>query len=83
MGLFSPLSQEESSTPISLSVDRIEGGKSVETWSSYDALGLIQQIGAVPSAEQPKPREPVAMITQFLGRGITLGPFLEPRPLVG
>jgi hypothetical protein len=55
----------------------------VETWSSYDALGLIQQIGAVPSAEQPKPREPVAMITQFLGWGITLGPFLEPRPLVG
>lgn len=55
----------------------------METWSSYDALGLIQQIGAVPSAEQPKPREPVAMITQFLGRGITLGPFLEQRPLVG
>lgn len=25
-----------------------EGGKFVETWSSYDALGLIQQIGAVP-----------------------------------
>lgn len=33
---------------IGLSVDRIEGGKFVQTWSSYDALGLTQQIGAVP-----------------------------------
>lgn len=35
-----------------ISVDRIEGGKFVEGWSSYDALGMMQQIGAVPMAEQ-------------------------------
>jgi steroid delta-isomerase-like uncharacterized protein len=35
-----------------ISVDRIEGGKFVEGWSNYDALGMMQQIGAVPSAEQ-------------------------------
>jgi len=35
-----------------ISVDRIEGGKFVEGWSNYDALGMMQQIGAVPMAEQ-------------------------------
>lgn len=68
---------------IGLSVDRIEGGKFVQTWSSYDALGLIQQISAVPLSGAAQAEGACAMITQFLGRGITLGPFLEPRPLVG
>ena len=35
-----------------ISIDRLEGGKFVETWSNYDALGMMQQIGAMPSAEQ-------------------------------
>ena len=35
-----------------ISIDRIEGGKFVESWSNYDTLGMMQQIGAVPSAEQ-------------------------------
>src|SRR4028119_13343 len=35
-----------------ISVDRIEGGKFVEGWANYDALGMMQQIGAVPTAEQ-------------------------------
>ena len=35
-----------------INIDRIEGGKFVESWSNYDILGLMQQIGAVPSAEQ-------------------------------
>lgn len=35
-----------------ISIDRIEGGKFVESWSNYDALGMMQQIGAVPSVEQ-------------------------------
>ncbi len=35
-----------------ISIDRIEGGKFVESWSNYDVLGMMQQIGAVPSAEQ-------------------------------
>lgn len=35
-----------------INIDRIEGGKVVESWSNYDTLGMMQQIGAVPSAEQ-------------------------------
>ncbi len=35
-----------------ISIDRIESGKFVETWSNYDVLGMMQQIGAIPSAEQ-------------------------------
>ena len=35
-----------------ISVDRIEGGKFVEGWSNYDASGMMQQIGAVPTEEQ-------------------------------
>jgi steroid delta-isomerase-like uncharacterized protein len=35
-----------------MSMDRISGGKFVETWDNYDALGMMQQIGAVPSPEQ-------------------------------
>lgn len=35
-----------------ISIDRIEGGKFVESWSNYDVLGMMQQIGAIPSAEQ-------------------------------
>ena len=35
-----------------ISIDRIEGGRIEESWSSYDALGLMQQTGAVSSAEQ-------------------------------
>ncbi len=35
-----------------ISIDCIEGGKFVESWSNYDTLGMMQQIGAVPSAEQ-------------------------------
>ena len=35
-----------------ISIDRIEGGKFVESWSTYDTLGMMQQIGAVPSAGQ-------------------------------
>lgn len=35
-----------------INIDRIEGGKFVESWSNYDILGLMQQIGAVPSVEQ-------------------------------
>jgi steroid delta-isomerase-like uncharacterized protein len=33
-----------------ITIDRIEGGKVVETWANYDALGMMQQIGAIPEA---------------------------------
>jgi steroid delta-isomerase-like uncharacterized protein len=31
-----------------IAINRVSGGKIEETWSSYDALGIMQQIGAVP-----------------------------------
>ena len=35
-------------------INRISGGKIAESWANYDALGMMQQIGAVPSpGEQP------------------------------
>ncbi|HZG63210.1 MAG TPA: ester cyclase [Rubrobacteraceae bacterium] len=33
------------------SIERIVDGKIVETWDNYDALGMMQQIGAIPSPE--------------------------------
>jgi steroid delta-isomerase-like uncharacterized protein len=37
-----------------MTIDRFSGGKIAETWTIYDALGMMQQIGAIPSpGEQP------------------------------
>ena len=35
-----------------ITITRIEDGKIVEEWENWDALGLMQQIGAVPSPEE-------------------------------
>ena len=35
-----------------INIDRIEGGKVVESWSNADDLGLMQQLGAVPAPAQ-------------------------------
>ena len=35
-----------------ITIHRIEGGKVVETWANYDALGMMQQVGAVPEPGQ-------------------------------
>jgi steroid delta-isomerase-like uncharacterized protein len=35
-----------------ISIDRMEGGKSVESWTNYDALNMLRQIGALPSLKQ-------------------------------
>jgi steroid delta-isomerase-like uncharacterized protein len=35
-----------------ITIDRIEGGKFMETWEIYDALGLMRQIGAIPEPGQ-------------------------------
>jgi len=32
-----------------LTIDRFEGGKIVETWDNWDALGMMQQLGAIPA----------------------------------
>jgi predicted ester cyclase len=33
-------------------VDRFAGGKWVEEWESFDELGMMQQIGAIPAASR-------------------------------
>jgi steroid delta-isomerase-like uncharacterized protein len=35
-----------------VTISRIEGGKIVEDWDIYDALGMMQQIGAIPEPGQ-------------------------------
>jgi predicted ester cyclase len=35
-------------------MSRISGGQIVEAWASYDALALMQQIGAISMPEQPE-----------------------------
>jgi steroid delta-isomerase-like uncharacterized protein len=35
-----------------ITIHRIQGGKIVEEWENWDALGLMQQIGAIPSSEE-------------------------------
>ncbi len=35
-----------------ITVDRFSGGKFAESWTSYDALGTMQQIGAIPEPGQ-------------------------------
>jgi predicted ester cyclase len=32
-------------------INRVSDGKIVESWTNYDALGMMQQIGAVPEPE--------------------------------
>jgi predicted ester cyclase len=35
-----------------ITIHRIEDGRIVEEWENWDTLGMMQQIGAVPSPEQ-------------------------------
>ena len=37
-----------------ISILRFAGGKIAEEWSNWDALGLMQQLGAVPPQEQAR-----------------------------
>jgi hypothetical protein len=34
-------------------IEEAKGGKIVEEWDNYDALGMMQGIGAIPEQEQP------------------------------
>ncbi len=45
---------EKQVTVRGIDVYRIFGGKIQETWISWDALGFLQQLGAVPELGQPK-----------------------------
>ena len=33
-------------------IDRFSGGKLAESWDNYDALGVMQQLGVIPSSEE-------------------------------
>ena len=35
-----------------ISIDRFSGGKFAESWTNYDALSMMQQIGAIPEPGQ-------------------------------
>ena len=35
-----------------ISIDRFSEGKAAESWTNYDALGMLQQIGAIPEPGQ-------------------------------
>jgi steroid delta-isomerase-like uncharacterized protein len=37
-------------TVTGISIDKIEGGKIVESWNNWDTLGMLQQLGAIPEA---------------------------------
>ena len=35
-----------------ITIDRFSEGKAAESWTNYDALGMLQQIGAIPEPGQ-------------------------------
>jgi predicted ester cyclase len=39
-------------TVAGMTIDRVADGKIVETWDNYDAMGMMQQLGVIPSPEQ-------------------------------
>ena len=39
-----------------ITIDRIVGGKIVESWNNWDTLGLLQQLGVVPQIGAPTQR---------------------------
>jgi len=38
-----------------ITIDRIEGGKITESWTNWDTLGLLQQLGAIPETAPTQP----------------------------
>ena len=39
-----------------INIDRVDGGKVVEEWASYDLLGAMRQLGAIPEPGQEEAR---------------------------
>jgi steroid delta-isomerase-like uncharacterized protein len=44
-------------------IDRIEKGRIAETWNQWDALGMLRQLGALPSLERKPVSDPSTAIT--------------------
>lgn len=40
-------------TATGVGIGRIQDGRIAEAWATYDALGLMPQLGAVPASERP------------------------------
>jgi steroid delta-isomerase-like uncharacterized protein len=51
--LFGISPTAKQATVTGITIDRYKDGKIVESWTNWDTLGLLQQIGAVPTAMQP------------------------------
>jgi steroid delta-isomerase-like uncharacterized protein len=47
--LFGMPATNKSATITGITIDRISGGKIVETWTNFDNLGMLQQLGVIPS----------------------------------
>ena len=41
-------------TMAGMTIYRIDEGKIAETWDNYDAMGMMQQLGVIPSPEEAK-----------------------------
>jgi len=40
-----------------ISIDRLVNGKSVESWTNYDVLSMLQQLGVIPMPSAPEARQ--------------------------
>ena len=47
--LFGMTATGKQATVTGITIDRIVGGKFVESWTNWDTLGLMQQLGVVPA----------------------------------
>jgi steroid delta-isomerase-like uncharacterized protein len=50
--LFGMSPTGKQATIIGITIDRFSGGKIAESWDNWDALGLMQQLGAIPAMAQ-------------------------------
>jgi steroid delta-isomerase-like uncharacterized protein len=51
--LFGIAPTGKEATVTGITIDRWAGGKIAESWTNWDTLGLLQQLGAVPGVAQP------------------------------
>ena len=47
--LFGMPATNKSATITGITISRIVNGKAVETWTNFDNLGMLQQLGVIPS----------------------------------
>jgi predicted ester cyclase len=41
-----------------INIDRVDGSKVVEEWTTYDLLGVMRQLGTIPDPGQEEARAP-------------------------